>query len=94
MRKRCLSKILLTTLGVLLAMFLLPRGEVNVKGASANSGDGVTTYRALLIGEEAFDPICTRNRSDVLMMKELLQYRNLFRAGLLRQGARHLQGLG
>ena len=74
MRKRCLSKILLTTLGVLLAMFLLPRGEVNVKGASANSGDGVTTYRALLIGEEAFDPICTRNRSDVLMMKELLQY--------------------
>ena len=31
-----------------------------------------TTYRALLIGEEAFNPICTRNRGDAEHMKTML----------------------
>ena len=32
----------------------------------------MTEYRALLIGEEKFDPKCTRNRGDVTLMKKML----------------------
>ena len=35
-------------------------------------GDSSVKYRALLIGEEAFDPICTRNRGDVTLMNNML----------------------
>ena len=54
--------------------------KVKVKksgGSGAYSGkgkkDGKTKYRALLIGEEAFDPICTRNRGDVGLMEKMLK---------------------
>ena len=39
---------------------------------TTGDSDGVTTYRALLIGEENFDPICTRNRGDVEKMSAML----------------------
>ena len=35
-------------------------------------GDSSVKYRALLIGEEAFNPICTRNRGDVTLMNNML----------------------
>ena len=35
-------------------------------------GDGVVNHRALLIGEESFDPICTRNWGDVGLMTSML----------------------
>ena len=39
---------------------------------TTGDSDGVTTYRALLIGEENFSPRCTRNRGDVGLMSNML----------------------
>ena len=39
---------------------------------TTGDSDGVTTYRALLIGEENFSPVCTRNRGDVELMSSML----------------------
>ncbi|MBR4343605.1 MAG: caspase family protein, partial [Lachnospiraceae bacterium] len=39
---------------------------------TTGSATGDVTYRALLVGEEAFSPICTRNRGDVELMKGML----------------------
>ena len=47
-------------------------GYVYSNAATLSVTDGTTHYRALLIGEEDFNPICTRNRGDVLHMKSML----------------------
>lgn len=53
--------------------------KVTVKAAAAKKytgkgkKDGKQTCRALLIGEEAFNPICTRNRGDVTLMNKILK---------------------
>jgi hypothetical protein len=56
--------------------------NVTVKGSGGtgvgtysgrNKKDGKQTCRALLIGEEAFSPICTRNRGDVTLMQKMLK---------------------
>ena len=39
---------------------------------TTESASGDVTYRAVLIGEENFTPVCTRNRGDVELMKEML----------------------
>ena len=47
--------------------------SVLVKTSSSPSdADDTVTYRALLIGEEAFNPRCTRNRGDVRLMANML----------------------
>ncbi|MBR4235549.1 MAG: Ig-like domain-containing protein [Clostridia bacterium] len=42
---------------------------------TTGTGDSTVTYRALLIGEENFDPICTRNRGDVGLMRSMISGR-------------------
>ena len=46
-------------------------GTVKSKTSSATTVTSVR-YRALLVGEEAFNPICTRNRGDVELMANVL----------------------